>query len=436
MGMDMCCIYLGLILMRKYLDLGYLPFALILACYPLLFLINLTMMKWPNTAKQSTIVNASTGIIIVSAVAAVSIREILVNETLIGNPGGILGVGLQIGFCGLSWWLGYSLIRYEIDYQKMCFRFQIGILALIVLAMIEGLIFLPVIFYFVLAVLALALTRWEASVSISIGVLRAFQPGSFILGSMVVLLPATFIFLALSPDIARAILHLLWTTGGTLIDFLGLDRPPPSAGKPIAIGLSGCSCKPSKEKMIFSLPPSSQEGTSVQTSPIILWLLIFSIFLAVLFFIFLTVKKIKARRRADPTDMIEVETVSITTSLLRELTAFIKRIGKMVWHYLLFTLRLGYLPRFRSRREDELLLSARAIYRSFLHWAARHGLPRTLSQTPLEYLQFMCQRFPQQERELAIITDAFIQARYGRGAARSKVFEAAKKAWQKIRLEC
>jgi len=424
-GMEMCCLYLGLALMRAHLGLGYLSLVLIIALYPLAFCFKLVIIRSPRTARRSLVLDAVSGIAIVSAVAALAFREVLAEQ-----PEAIASAILQFGFCGLSWWLGHKLARPEIDYRNICVRFQIGILALLVLIAIERETFMPVVFFFILAMLSLSLARWESSASGSTGVLRAFRPWPVILGTLTVLLPSTLILLAVTPGFIRAILDWLSASWSNIAHTLGLDRPP-TPHQPNRFDLS-CSCRFTEPEM--QLPTAPPPGTPPPISPIITWVIISITLCAMLFVVFITVKRIRVRRRASATEAPGIETETTSINLFRELVSAIKRMAGRLWQYLLSGLRAGYTSRFKPTPEHESVLSARALYRSLLRWAARQGLPRPQSQTPLEYLELLCQRFPQEEGELAVITDIYVQARYSHGPINSQVFEIARKAWQKIKL--
>jgi len=76
----------------------------------------------------------------------------------------------------------------------------------------------------------------------------------------------------------------------------------------------------------------------------------------------------------------------------------------------------------------------RALYCFLLDWAASRGLPRKQSQTPLEYLKVLCQKFPGENKEMAFITDVYLQARYGQRPVSDAEVEAVGQAWQKIAL--
>ncbi len=438
MGMEMCCLYLGLALLHKYLGLGYLSFALILLLYPLSFFFRLT--RALGTSRRGLVfITALMAIVIVTAIVVLAIWQILAVDYSAGALD-ILEIALQIGFCGLSWLLGNTLVRNEISYRHASGRFQIGMLALLVLAVIEGETFLLVVLFFVLAVLALGLARWESSLAGSIGALRAVQPWQMILGSLAVLLPGTFIFLVLSPDVARAILNWLSAVGLNIVSFLGFDRlAATSGGKPVEFGLFSCSFRPDTGEQGPAVPlPPPPSDVLPTPSPFLQWPLVFAICAAVLVLIsltiYFTIKRVKAGRQARAAEISGVETTRIPVSLFRELADLLKRIGRRLWHVLLSVLGRGRVTRFRPALGDELVVSVRALYRSLLRWAARQGLPRAQSQTPLEYLRALCQKFPQEDKELAVITDVYIQVRYSRQPTTSEEFEVAKQAWQKIKL--
>jgi hypothetical protein len=140
-------------------------------------------------------------------------------------------------------------------------------------------------------------------------------------------------------------------------------------------------------------------------------------------------KKLRLRREAQSDYLADVEINSITINLWLQLVAFIKGIVARLFRFLLSMLHLRQDNR---RREDEPALSTRAIYRNLLHWAAKHDLPRAQWQTPWEYLKSLSQKFPQNDRELLLITDVYVAARYSRHPP-SELLDTARRAWQKIK---
>jgi hypothetical protein len=106
----------------------------------------------------------------------------------------------------------------------------------------------------------------------------------------------------------------------------------------------------------------------------------------------------------------------------------LRRWAKRFWLSL-----LARMSRSPKPAEDEAAKSVRELYRSLLRWAAQRGIPRTLSDTPLEYLRHLCQRFPEGEKELTVLTDAYIQARYGLIQRDGLGLKKARLAWQRIK---
>jgi hypothetical protein len=76
----------------------------------------------------------------------------------------------------------------------------------------------------------------------------------------------------------------------------------------------------------------------------------------------------------------------------------------------------------------------RVLYCRLLDWAAKRDLPRTQSQTPLEYLKVLCQKFPEKDEELAFITNVYLQVRYGQHPVSETEVDAVGQAWQMISL--
>jgi hypothetical protein len=69
--------------------------------------------------------------------------------------------------------------------------------------------------------------------------------------------------------------------------------------------------------------------------------------------------------------------------------------------------RLGFLKRWRAAT------SIRRIYRSMSEMAGDHGYPRLEYETPYEYLDTLEIAWPNQTEQTRIITEAYIQVRYG-----------------------
>jgi uncharacterized membrane protein len=368
--------------------------------------------------------------VVIALIAGLAIWEGSVSQPAVIQQNA-LGLGLQVVFLAITWWLGFSLARGGINYQHICFRFQLGILALLVLTIFIGQVFWPVVGFFTLAVFALPLARWENSASTSSATLKSLPFGKIILGSMVILLLVTGLFFTFSPGVTENIVGWISGVGDSVDSFLKSvvsDAGEASRFQP--------SCSMGFPEGESPIPETTPPGTPAVWSPIRSWLVLLITglsILAIILITFLTIRKRRARRHLTrPETSPGIETTKVSTSLLGELADFFKGAGKWLWQAMLLLLgrRSDTSPVTAHRGEPGL--SVRVFYRRLLDWAAGRGFPREQSQTPLEYLKVLCQKFPGENKELAFITDVYLQARYGQRPVSDAEVEAVGQAWQKI----
>jgi hypothetical protein len=77
-------------------------------------------------------------------------------------------------------------------------------------------------------------------------------------------------------------------------------------------------------------------------------------------------------------------------------------------------------------------LSVRQIYIRLQRLAAMMGYPRSPQQTPVEYLEVLASAMPELRAELASITAAYIEARYGPAPVSAVSVLAANNAWKRV----
>ncbi len=431
LGMEVCCIYPGLALMREHLGWGLAPFLLILFCYPSVFLLNLTLTGRAQTANRGRILTAL-GMAFALGAAAFSFLDIPFIEDLRSMQGNLLGVAFQIVLCALLWWLGVSVIPHKTGHRHIHVRFQIAALVLMASVVLGTKMLFPVILFSIFAVAALTLARWDGSAFPSTAVLQPMRPRSLVLGVLSILVPGTILLLFLSPDLARAILRTLTGLGSLLVRWLDQVATPAPAGKPLDIHfLSGCTMRASKEASPFHEIQPLPDGAGIGDDQGLLWFVVAGLMLAAaLLFLKITISRVK--RRPEPVQGIAFETASIRTSLFKALTALLGNIGRMLGRLFRLLGSLRSALSIRPKPNDRPLSTPRGLYRALLQWTAQHYTARSLSQTPLEYLKIVCGRFPQKERELSLITEVYIQARYGRLPPSREEFEEALMAWTRV----
>lgn len=77
----------------------------------------------------------------------------------------------------------------------------------------------------------------------------------------------------------------------------------------------------------------------------------------------------------------------------------------------------------------------RRIYADLIHLSARLGSPRPEEETPLEFLPTLRNCFPDGERDLEAITDAYNRARYGELPQSEAEMQALERAWDRLRAQ-
>jgi hypothetical protein len=420
LGMELSYLYLGLELVRKGLGLSHLAISLIMGLYLLSPVLKKLGADVAAIRRRSSWVSAILAMTMAFVVTLKAAGQVL----RVGYP--IFGLFLQIGFLGLAWWLGNSLASDELGYPHISLRFQVGIVALGVLAGASQ--FIPIIVFFVMALFALALSRWESSVAYSRGVLRPVSFLHLMAGMIAILLPVSLIFLALSPEVARAVIGWLLRVARKVGEFFQWQIAPPG-GPPRSFNLFA-GCRPAAEKGPLPQPQPLPSVGSSEINPILIWLFAFALFLALLTAIFLTVRKFRARDRTRYVPLNAIEVRNRWENIFRKLIGFFGWMGTRVMDFLRSLLR-------RRRRQgisvaQESPLSARTLYRLLLRWAAGQGLPRLPSQTAGEFLNRLSQKFPRVIKELQLITDVYVQARYSPRGATREDFEAAFRAWQRV----
>jgi hypothetical protein len=86
-----------------------------------------------------------------------------------------------------------------------------------------------------------------------------------------------------------------------------------------------------------------------------------------------------------------------------------------------------------ARRHRPELPPARRLYRRLLKWAARQAYPRPACRTPYEYLKFLIGLLPEAERELHLITEQYVQARYGRVWSGEEDLIELRRSWVRLK---
>ena len=86
----------------------------------------------------------------------------------------------------------------------------------------------------------------------------------------------------------------------------------------------------------------------------------------------------------------------------------------------------------RSSRRDVGIKTVRDLYRNLLLFGDQHRLPRPLDNTPYEYLEPLCDHYPQLSEDFHTLTDAYVSVHYGEQEFSEAKIEHLQSAWQRI----
>ena len=76
---------------------------------------------------------------------------------------------------------------------------------------------------------------------------------------------------------------------------------------------------------------------------------------------------------------------------------------------------------------------SRALYRRLLKWGAARGSPKGRHQTPGEYLETLRPLVPEKSRSLEMITECYIQVRYGPDPLAPGALDRIREDWRRLK---
>ncbi|MGD8595457.1 MAG: DUF4129 domain-containing protein [Anaerolineae bacterium] len=80
-------------------------------------------------------------------------------------------------------------------------------------------------------------------------------------------------------------------------------------------------------------------------------------------------------------------------------------------------------------------ISIQRIYANLVRLATKAGYPRLQSQTPYEYLRTLYEALPGNERDVQLITDAYVNAHYGQLPDTKEELQKIRDCWRRIRAQ-
>jgi hypothetical protein len=93
----------------------------------------------------------------------------------------------------------------------------------------------------------------------------------------------------------------------------------------------------------------------------------------------------------------------------------------------------GLVDRFGLGARFLSAISIRRIYANLVRLATEAGYPRAATQTPYEYLRILHRVLPGSEADVAVITEAYVNAHYGQVPDSREGLQAIRDCWERVR---
>jgi hypothetical protein len=149
------------------------------------------------------------------------------------------------------------------------------------------------------------------------------------------------------------------------------------------------------------------------------WVLPVLVWLGGLGIVLLLFRRARRQRRYRRSPGVETETIRPETGLFGKLLERVQAAA-------------GGSTRLKPEQQVRAAARIRQVYAELMDRAAQFGSPRARAQTPLEYLPVLAELFARQDRELGLITEAYLRVRYGELPETQAVINQIEAAWKQI----
>jgi len=441
MGMEACWLYVLIALLNNKAAGDHLSIAGILALYPASLFFNrlLGRLRWPRACLLGVSwLGWVIGMLLIVKVQLYADIPLSESAWLLSIPQSIVHViySLKPEFLillstGIIWWLGQRLSSRDVSFPMMLRKFQFGLIMLVLIffagsridAVPDNQVSAALIF-FLFALFGISVAHAFENTRFS-GQNRWPWSGLLLISISLILLMGFLITLMVTPEL----LQLLWTPfkwAWGLICGLILK---------VIQFLAGLfpQSEPGKLPPVLSMPPINPE----QGKPLAIpkWLrssLLFTIGVFCIGMALLALWRITSDifywLRHKLADMADAEIEPMPGAFKTDFFRLLK--------YLFFRLlKLRFFFRLRNKEGavSPEVVSIRKIYRQLLHWAAEHGCPRHISQTPYEYCRTLESLLPDATIDLNFITQQYVMARYGVLLPTGDTLNNLSRSWHRIK---
>ena len=336
---------------------------------------------------------------------------------------------LVMGGSAVLWWLGRRLAHIQVSFTTTISEFQFGLAAMLIVFFIAPPLEIqitsavPVALIFSLsALLGISIAHAQEGAGWLTSLHKVHWSGLLLVSIGLILILGLIIGSVVTPDLLNLILIALkwiWGLIERMIAFLAsLWTPEPSPFEPLPV-------------MPMPQPDPSQEAIKLWTMPesvrnairLVFNIVFIGVFLVALWRISSQIFA-SLRRRLGNTGDAEIE--SLPGAFRADILSLLKRI-------LLKLLGVRLLFRRQRKAEPHEITSVRQIYRQLLQWAASRGWARRMFQTPYEYLSILEKLLPASSEALQLITQHYINARYGLSLPSDEELLQLRQNWHQVK---
>jgi len=313
---------------------------------------------------------------------------------------------------GLAWFLGRRLASRSVSYDRLLGDFQFGIVMLLAAFLVShGLgqgLQRPVLLslgFFGVSLAGIAVARGARGGEGKASLSRGHFTGTILTLIAIVCVLGLLVGMALTPDVLRVLLDALRYIGhlfGEFMRWLASLMPAAEVEPGLPEGsVSGDDSDLQDFYRGLPIPALLKRGLYIAWVAIFLGMLLYALWIVC--------SQVLAwlRRRMDMGEGAELE--SLDMGFLSELAAFMRqmfaRACTMAARLVSAVLRTG------GRGQPA---TVRTVYAGFVRWAGRKVLAREPWQSPYEYMSALAEYLPAATLDLAMVTEPYVLARYGR----------------------
>ncbi|MFC1910301.1 DUF4129 domain-containing protein [Chloroflexota bacterium] len=435
---ESCWLFSLISILNAVADGEILSIAGLLAIYPISFIVNRLLLPLKIHSIPLFILNVA----LWAAAMLISIKFQLFSQSSFKDTDWLMAFPLAVTkmyetfkpalmiflSSAAMWYLGRRVANMKINFSISTGEFQFGLILLALLFFSSSQISLDmwyaipvaVIFLF-FSLLAMAISHAQEGAGWILGSRRGHWTILLIISIFLVIFIGFIISTIVTPDFINLIISAikwLWALFNKVLAYLANLFPPSEPAEPIVSEIPELIMPTAEPGKIFLLPEILRKVLQFG------WAILFGGMLA--FALWRIMSYVFSRLRKGSNKGEETETLrgAFKADLLNLLRGFLFPF-KRLWSLLHIRKRTIRIP-------DEIA-SIRAIYRHLLRWAASNGYPRLPSQTPHEYLGVLTNLMPEAEGDLNLITQYYVNIRYGVSFPHEDELYQAKQSWHNIK---